>query len=269
MNKTEILNRYYKEEDRLLVAKILDKIEFAKKKNQIVCTDFLNMYQKKISQDILNVEKYKYYIYYTPYEESSRCVLIIYPEKYSEIFENDRFNYSSILTLVRIEIPNELKNKYTHKDYLSGIMKLGVKREKIGDILVFEDGADIITTPGMSKYILNDLGQLTRFSKAKIERLDISKVRKPIIKKEEKRITVSSLRLDNIVAEIASCSRTVASELIDEQRVLINYNNETRASKLINEEDTIVIRGKGKFIVKKVEGETKKGKIAVIMEYYI
>ena len=98
MNKTEILNRYYKEEDRLLVAKILDKIEFAKKKNQIVCTDFLNMYQKKISQDILNVEKYKYYIYYTPYEESSRCVLIIYPEKYSEIFENDRFNYSSILT---------------------------------------------------------------------------------------------------------------------------------------------------------------------------
>lgn len=65
-------------------------------------------------------------------------------------------------------------------------MKLGVKREKIGDILVFEDGADIITTPEMSKYILNNLGQLTRFSKAKIERLDISKVRKPIINKEEK-----------------------------------------------------------------------------------
>ena len=175
------------------------------------------MYQKKISQDILNIEKYKYYIYYTPYEESSRCVLIIYPEKYSELFENDRFNYSSILTLVRIELPNELKNKYTHKDYLSGIMKLGVKREKIGDILVFEDGADIITTPEMSKYILNNLGQLTRFSKSKIESLDISKVRKPIINKEEKRITVSSLRLDNIIAEIANCSRTVASELIDKE----------------------------------------------------
>ena len=29
MNKTEILNRYYKEEDRLLAAKILDKIESA------------------------------------------------------------------------------------------------------------------------------------------------------------------------------------------------------------------------------------------------
>ena len=34
-------------------------------------------------------------------------------------------------------------------------MKLGIKREKIGDILVFEDGADIVCCNEISKYILN------------------------------------------------------------------------------------------------------------------
>ena len=32
-------------------------------------------------------------------------------------------------------------------------MKLGIKREKIGDILVFEDGADIVCCNEISKYI--------------------------------------------------------------------------------------------------------------------
>ena len=36
MDKTTILNRYSNEEDRLLAAKILDKIKLAKTRNQIV-----------------------------------------------------------------------------------------------------------------------------------------------------------------------------------------------------------------------------------------
>ena len=42
-----------------------------------------------------------------------------------------------------------------------------------------------------NKYILNSLPQLKRFSKSKIEKLNITNIRKPEIKKEQKRITVS------------------------------------------------------------------------------
>lgn len=269
MNKSTILDRYSNEEDRLLAAKILDKIKLAKTRNQIVNTDFLDMYQKKISQEILNIEKEKNYTYYYACEETEKAMLIIYPEKYDEIFENGRFDYSSIVKLIRVTLPNELKGTYAHKDYLSGIMKLGIKREKIGDILVFEDGADIVVSEEICKYILNNLGQLTRFGKAKIEELKISEIRKPEIKKEEVRITVPSLRLDCIVSELAHCSRTVASEIISSQRVFVNYENETRNSKVIEESDVLVIRGKGKFAIKKIEGETRKGKIVVIVEHYI
>lgn len=269
MNKSVILDRYANEEEKLFVAKILDKINLAKTRNKIVNTDFLDMYQKKISQEILNIEKEKNYTYYYAYPEADKVMLIIYPDKYEEIIKNNRLDYSKIITLIRITLPNELKGQYSHKDYLSGIMKLGIKREKIGDILVFEDGADIVVSTDICKYILNNLQQLTRFNKSKVEELKIEEIRTPEIKKENIRITVQSLRLDNIVSELANCSRNTASDIISSGRVFVNYENETRNSKLINEGDTLVIRGKGKFYINSIEGETRKGKIAIIVQHYI
>lgn len=268
MDRTEILNRY-NEEDQIFVAKILDKIKLTKTRNQITNTDFLDMHQKKISKEILNMLKESSYIYFDACEATEKSVLIIYPEKYEEIFNKNRFDYSKIIRLIRITLPNELKNQYVHKDYLSGIMKLGIKREKVGDILVFDDGADIVVSEEICEYVLNNLQQLTRFSKANIEELNISEIRKPNIKKQEIRITVSSLRLDNIISEIAKCSRNTANTFILEQRVLVNYESETKTSKQINVGDVIVIRGKGKFNILRIDGETKKGKIAVIVEHYI
>ena len=148
-------------------------------------------------------------------------------------------------------------------------MKLGIKREKIGDILVFEDGSDIVCCNEISKYILNSLPQLKRFSKSKIEKLNITNIRKPEIKKEQKRITVSSLRIDNIISEIVNCSRNESSKILEDQRVMVNYEVETKNSKIIKEDDIIVIRGKGKFRIFEILGETKKGKIAINVEHYI
>ena len=41
MEKSTIINKYVNEDDKLFVAKILDKIKIAKTKNQITNTDFL------------------------------------------------------------------------------------------------------------------------------------------------------------------------------------------------------------------------------------
>ena len=71
------------------------------------------------------------------------------------------------------------------------------------------------------------------------------------------------------MSELSHCSRSSASEIIANQRVFINYENETRNSKIINVGDTLVIRGKGKFYIDKIEGKTKKGKTAVIVQHYI
>ena len=51
--------------------------------------------------------------------------------------------------------------------------------------------------------------------------------------------------------------------------MFLNYINEENNSKIVKQGDIIVIRGKGKFNVLKIDGQTKKGKIIVMVEHYI
>lgn len=269
MNREELLEKYQEDEDRIFAASIIDKIKIAKTRNQIVVTDFLDMYKKKVATDVLNYSKEKNYIFYTKYEEMDKPILLIFPQKYEDIIRENKFDYSTIIQVIRVELPNELKGRYSHKDYLSGIMKMGIKREKVGDIIMFDDGADILVKADISEYIYQNIKLLTRFSKAKFKIVNLEDVRKPNITKKEIRITVQTPRIDSIVSELINCSRNEATDLIREKRVFVNYECTYRNSKNVEIGDVVVIRGKGKFKIIASQGETKKGKIALCVEHYI
>ena len=134
MNKQELLKDYRKQEDKICLSQVLDKIEFSKTREKIENTDFLDMYQISLVENFLRKIKFENYKLYGGYEESERKILIIYPEKYNESMLEK--NYSKMLKVVRVSLPEEEKGKYTHRNYLGGIVKLGLKREKVGEILV-------------------------------------------------------------------------------------------------------------------------------------
>lgn len=220
MEKQEILRKYTKEEDRLLIAKVLDKMEFAKLKNKITNTDFLDLYQKNLIQKLLNSIKCENYLFFGGNDQVEREVVIFYPEKLEKQFIEK--NYNNIMQIVEIILPNELQGKYTHRDYLGGIMKLGIKREKIGDIIVFDEGANIIVLNEIIDFVNSNITSLTRFNKSLIQIKKIEELHKQEVKTEEIQIIVSSLRLDNIVSELAQTSRTKAEEIINVGRVFVN-----------------------------------------------
>lgn len=267
MNKQEILKRYIKEEDRLLIAKVLDKMEFAKSKNKITNTDFLDLYQRNLIQKLLENIKCENYLFFGGNNDAEREVLIFYPEKLEKQFVEK--NYNNIMQIVEIILPNELQGSYTHRDYLGGIMKLGIKREKIGDIIVFNEGANIIVLNEILDFVNSNISSLTRFSKANIQTKKIEELHKQEIKTEEIQIIVSSLRLDNIVSELAKTSRTKAEEIINAGRVFVNFENVIKDSKTIKENDIITIRGKGRSKILEVIGNTKKGRFVVKVEKYV
>ena len=103
------------------------------------------------------------------------------------------------------------------------------------------------------------LNQLTRFKKSKIEVIEIDKLREKEDKFENKSIIVSSMRIDNIVSELTNCSRNKAEELIENERVLINYEIINKNSKIVINGDIVTVRGKGKFIIIEVIRKTKNG----------
>lgn len=254
-------------DDKILLAQVSDKIEMCENKNKIEYTNFLDLAQTELVQNYIDKLKIENYISYGGYEQSERKLFVIYPEKFnSTVVEK---NLVSIVKIVRIQLPDELKGKYAHRDYLGAVIKLGVKREKVGDIIVDNDGADIIVEKDISKFLLENLSGLTRFSKSKITIEKIDNLRTVEVRREEREIIVSSLRLDNVVSELARCSRNKALDIINMERVFVNFQCETKKTKQIKTGDMVTIRGKGRFYIKELVGQTKSGRVIVKIEKFV
>ena len=266
MNR-EILNDYRDKDDKILLAQILDKVEMVENKNKIEYTDFLDLAQIELVQKFINKIKLENYISYGGFEQAERKIFVIYPDKFNSIVVEK--NLSNIVQIVRIELPDELKGKYTHRDYLGAVIKLGIERKKVGDIIVDASGADIIVNKDIVKFLLENLGSLTRFSKSTITVQKIEDLRPVEIKKEEIEIIVSSMRLDNVISELARCSRNKALDIINTERVFINFEVETKKTKQIKTGDMVTIRGKGRFFIKEISGQTRSGRTVIKVEKFI
>lgn len=254
-------------DDKILLAQVSDKIEMCENKNKIEYTNFLDLAQIELVQNYIDKLKIENYISYGGYEQSERKLFVIYPEKFnSTVVEK---NLVSIVKIVRIQLPDELKGKYAHRDYLGAVIKLGVKREKVGDIIVDNDGADIIVEKDISKFLLENLSGLTRFSKSKITIEKIDNLRTVEVRREEREIIVSSLRLDNVISELARCSRNKALDIINMERVFVNFQCETKKTKQIKTGDMVTIRGKGRFYIKELVGQTKSERVIVKIEKFV
>lgn len=263
MNKEEILRKYSKEEDKLLISKLFDKLEMCEIRNKLETLGFLDLYQRSVLEKcMLGVTTQ--YMFYGGFDASERTMLILCPNKLDIELIKDSF-----FKIVRIILPNDLKGKYQHKNYLGALMKLGIKREKVGDILVREDGADIVVEKDIAEYMKQGLEEFTRFSKSNFEILEIQQLEKTENKKQEISIIVPSLRLDCIVSELIRNSRTRANEAILAGRVFVNSENILKNSKFIKPGDIITIRGKGKFEFSEIIANTKKDRSVLKMFQYI
>lgn len=268
-------------DEKLVVARLLDKIKICKISNKVVSTDFLNVYKREIIKRELNRLKQNNYLFFGGFEQSEYKVLILYPEKFKDSFEIFKNNpelkdnkvvlnsINSIIKAIRIKLPKELQNKYEHRDYLSAVMKFGLVRERMGDILVHDDGAYIIVLSENAEYLRDSLKDLIRFKKSQIDVIDIDEIKLRPVQYEEIKISISSSRLDVFVSEICKLSRSSTDELLKNEKVQVNSKIEIKPSKEIKIGDILVIRGKGKYLVSNFEYINRKGKQIVIIKKYV
>ena len=266
MNRNDILSKITNDEDRFLVARLLDKIEFVAKRNSVEYTDFLDIRQSKMLEKVMKELKLNNYLLYGGYSEAERNVLVIFPAKLEDVFKQGQFDYNSIVEVIRIKLPNELKGMYSHRDYLGAVIKIGMKREKVGDIITNNNGADLIVLKESAKYILEELKGLTRFSKSDFEEVKIEELNIAEPKIQRLEIIIPSMRIDSIVSEAIRISRSKASDMIKEERVFINNELITKGSKEAKEGDKVTVRGKGRFKVGNVINTTKKGNLVLTIE---
>ena len=77
------------------------------------------------------------------------------------------------------------------------------------------------------------------------------------------------MRLDNVISELARCSRNKALDIINQERVFLNFQCETKKTKQIKTGDMVTIRGKGRFFVKDIVGQTRSGRIVIKIDKFV
>ena len=116
MNKADLLLKYPDQEDKLLISKILDKIKFCKSKNKLTNTNFLDMREQALVNKLLANIKFSNFIACGGFDNAERKCFIFYPDKFNSELVTSNINH--ILHCIRISLPKELYNTYTHKNYL-------------------------------------------------------------------------------------------------------------------------------------------------------
>ncbi|MEG0804319.1 MAG: S4 domain-containing protein, partial [Pygmaiobacter sp.] len=84
----------------------------------------------------------------------------------------------------------------------------------------------------------------------------------------EQSLNVASLRLDAVLAAVLHTARGQADEVIRSGKVQVNHRTELSASFTLSEDDSLTVRGVGKFRFKSVDGTSKKGRLFITIIQY-
>lgn len=247
---------YISDNDKLFCSKIDDIISLSAIRHKPCFTSFLTEKEQHIALEYLKLVCCENYLLYGGYEDSERKILgVFYDEPDAESFP-----------LSAIEFKYRACDKLSHRDFLGSLMGLGIERDTVGDILVSEGRAIVFVKTDIKNYITSQIFKIGRVG-VTIKDADLCNLPQGK-RKEEKQLTVSSLRLDNIVAAVCNLSRERTSGIILSGNVNVNYDLCQNVSRKMTEGDVFSVRGYGKFILNSINGETKKGRLRVSVIYF-
>lgn len=153
----------------------------------------------------------------------------------------------------------------SHRDFLGSILALGIKRNMIGDIVLKDGVCYIFALNSICDFFLSELKKVGR-QNVKMNILSYSDVHFEPKEFNESFITVASLRLDGVISAALHISRAKAQELIKKELANLNWQPATNSSKNVAEGDFISVRKYGRFKIGEILGETKKGRIKIIIQ---
>ena len=255
MTKRDILSSLDGEE-RILISRVMDLAQRCESRHFVTYTPFLNPREQRLARAYCKGDfRIKSW---GGYEDAERAVLAFCPD------EDDEVYYP--FTPLRITAADG--RVFSHRDYLGAILGLGIKREKIGDIITEEDCAFVFCDDSVSEFVCLNLTGVS-FSTVNCTPTTDDRVFSYKRRYEERSVTVASLRLDCIVSSAAGLSREKGTALIERGLVRLNYDIAKNPSSKVADGDVISVRGCGKMEIKTDHLTSRKGRIIVCLKYFV
>lgn len=226
---------------------------------RIINTAFLDPRQLELAEAVLKKRADLSYTVYGGYPRAERNAFSIFPAQQKTVLPP--------IKAVKVNWKGD-KDEISHRDLLGAVLGLGLKREQIGDIILFEDGgAAVFVEDEKADFICSNLLQVGRVmvtcEVTDPEQLSFSKDDGKDIKG-----TVASLRLDAVLSLGFGVSRSKVALLIKGGVVSVNWKPINSPSIQLNEGDQVSLKGRGRLLVDAVEGETRKGRIRLKLKKY-
>ncbi len=259
MEREKILQRFTQELERITAGIILDRIEQLERNGQWQISDFLDPHQQRTADRVLHSFPELKSVTWGGYPEAERCRLLLYPA--------ERQAGTADVPLAVLEVDAGLwAEQLTHRDFLGAILGLGLRREKIGDILVSEQRkAQIIVHPEILPFLLSSWVAVGKHS-VTIREITAAQLTPPPPLVKEIKTTVASLRLDAVASAGFAMSRSKLAPAIRANQVKLNWQSVTSASASVKAGDIISLAGRGRVEVAEVLGESKKGRIQLLLK---
>ena len=243
------------------ISRMEDLADRADQTGYMVFSDFLDGYQQSLLREWqrhLTTEV----SFYGGYEDAERRMASFYPS----FLQVQKEDYPIEALLITPKAPQFLTKELGHRDYLGALMGLGIKREKLGDILLQGQGAVVLVREEMASYIQEGI---TSVGAAEV-RVTVQGKEMAVKAPEGKRLLVSlaSLRLDALLSKGFALSRADASKWIAAGKVQKNWKDCTAGDEAVQEGDVITLRGMGRIKCIEEKGRSKSGRIQLMIERF-
>ena len=248
-------------EDRVLLAKLWDKINAGMRKNIPANTCFLSPRELEMAKFLFGQAEGLYI--FGGYGDAERKMLVYLPE-----YLEEAALYGADSPLICLRATFYEGDTPTHRDFLGALMGAGIARETVGDICVGKGSCDFFVTAEIAPYVEQNFLSAGR-TKLRLTQIPLSEVAVPEPEVKEIRDTLASLRLDSVISAGFRVGRSAAADYVTAGRVAIDGLPCEKPDKAINEGAKISVRGLGKILLKTAGGTTKKGRISVVIHRYI
>lgn len=265
MEKAKLLDRAASGgEERMLLAKVLDKLEQARERNIPACTDFLSPQEAASVRVLLRLAGagQQEVLFFGGYEGAERQAALFLPDWLETVDAVGQFPFRYLRAAFRPEY------QLTHRDLLGSLMGMGIVREKVGDLLVSENGCDLIVLDSVAQFLLQSWTDAGR-ARLAVSEIGPEDLRIPQARCEEVRDTVQTLRLDAVAATGFRLSRSKAAALIESGKVQVNWSDCLKPDRLLEQGDVVTARGLGKMELQEVGGVTRKGRTGIVIRRYL
>ena len=248
-------------EEQQLEKRFLELGEMAYQRGTAVYSDFLNLNELNIFQGVRQKLSYLVTESLGGYELAERQIAVFRPEA-------PLFCTKPPIACLRIApLQEKFAESLTHRDYLGAVLKLGLQRSCLGDILAEEKQAYLFCLERIAPFICENLTRVrhTTVSVSVIEAADFH------YEPKYKEIigTVASVRLDRLLSVAFGASRSSLSGLIEGGKVFVNGKLVTSGGYQPREGDLVSVRGMGRFRFQGGGGQSKKGREYVTLLRYI